>query len=253
MSPADSFPLYHPADARRAFSSDDVTRRFAKVAQLEPGARVLVLGCGADGAAALLLAREMGCSVVAADMDEALVSSFRERVRNLGLTDRIDVRGVALDSLGLPDGAFDAILVQGRVLYTLRGTLSALRPLLARRGRLGMTFPARVGRFLPKAAAELWERRLGAPLLLPRELLQSLELGGFEPESAESLHDVELDDYYREVEASLRPTSGPQASPLREELALHRESNGKASVSYAFLIGRRKEPGEKPPASRDRG
>ncbi len=27
----------------------------------------------------------------------------------------------------------------------------------------------------------------------------------------------------------------------------------KASVSYAFVVGRRKEQGEKPPASRDRG
>ncbi|MBZ4400973.1 methyltransferase domain-containing protein [Myxococcus sp. MISCRS1] len=253
MSPAEPFPLYHPADARRAFSSDDVTRRFAKVAQLEPGSQVLVLGCGPDASAALVLAREMGCTVMAGDTDESHVAAARERVRNQGLGDRIEVRGVALDSLGLPDGAFDAILIPGRVLYTLKGTMSVLRPLLAKRGRLGMTFPARVGRVVPKAAAELWERRLGAPLLLPRELLMSLEMGGFEPESAETLHDTELDDYYREVEASLRPTSGPQASSLREELALHRESNGKASVSYAFLVGRRKEPGEKPPASRDRG
>ncbi|QSQ15061.1 SAM-dependent methyltransferase [Myxococcus landrumensis] len=253
MSPAESFPLYHPADARRAFSSDDATRRFAKVAQLEPGSRVLVLGCGGDASAALVLAREMGCTVIAADTDESMVATLRDRVRHQGLSDRIEARGVTLDALGFVDGWLDAILIQGRVLYPLRATLANLRPLLARRGRLGMTFPVRVGRVLPKAASELWERRLGAPLLQPREMLQTLEMSGFEPESAETLHDSELDDYYREVEASLRPTSGAQASALREELALHRESNGKASVSYAFLVGRRKEPGEKPPASRDRG
>ncbi|MFP2905360.1 SAM-dependent methyltransferase, partial [Pyxidicoccus sp. 3LFB2] len=60
MSPAEPFPLFHPAGVRRAFASDDSTRRFAKVAQLEPGSRVLVLGCGPDGHAALLLARELG-------------------------------------------------------------------------------------------------------------------------------------------------------------------------------------------------
>ena len=33
----------------------------------------------------------------------------------------------------------------------------------------------------------------------------------------------------------------------------HFRAQGKASVSYAMAIGRRREPGEKPPASRDRG
>ncbi|WP_164016329.1 SAM-dependent methyltransferase [Pyxidicoccus trucidator] len=254
MSPAESFPLFHPAGVRRAFASDDSTRRFAKVAQLEPGSRVLVLGCGPDGQAALLLARELGCSVVAADTDEALLAPLRERVRTQGLADRLEVRRVSLDALGLPEGAFNGILIQGQVLYPLRPTLAGMRALLAKRGRLGLTFPARVGRFAPKATLDFWERRVGAPLLLPRELLQTLEGAGYEPESAETLHDTELDMLYRDIEASLAAApAGPQAAGLRQELALHRESNGKASVSYAFVVGRRKEPGEKPPASRDRG
>ncbi len=70
MSPAGPFPLYYPGDARRAFGSDEATRRFARVAQLEPGSRVLVLGCGPN-TAAVLLARDLGCSVVAADTEEA--------------------------------------------------------------------------------------------------------------------------------------------------------------------------------------
>ncbi|MCP3143287.1 SAM-dependent methyltransferase [Pyxidicoccus xibeiensis] len=253
MSPAEPFPLYHPAGVRRAFGSEDATRRFAKVAQLEPGARVLVLGCGPDGHAALLLARELGCSVVAADTDEALLATLRERVRAQGLSDRLEVRRVSLESLGLPEGEFNAILIQGHVLYPLKPTLASMRPLLAKRGRLGLTFPARVGRFAPKATLDFWERRVGGPLLLPRELLQTLEASGYEPESAETLHDAELDVLYRDIQEHLPAGSNAQTAGLREELALHRESNGKASVSYAFVVGRRKEPGEKPPASRDRG
>jgi SAM-dependent methyltransferase len=254
MSPAEPFPLYHPAQVRRAFGSDDATRRFAKVAQLEPGSRVLVLGCGPDGGAALLLARELGCSVLAADPDEAVLAPLRERVKAQGLADRLEVRRVALDALGLPEGGFNAILLQGQVLYPLRSLLAGMRPLLARRGRLGLTFPARVGRFAPKATLDFWERRLGSALLLPRELLQALETAGYEPEAAETLHDAELDALYRDVEAHLDSApAGPQVAGLREEVALHREGHGKASVSYAFVVGRRKEPGEKPPASRDRG
>jgi SAM-dependent methyltransferase len=252
MSPAGPFPLYYPADARRAFGSDEATRRFARVAQLEPGARVLVLGCG-PVTAPLLLARDLGCSVVAADTDDALLTHVRERVRALGLGDRVETRRVDLDRLGFPDGEFDAILTQGRVFYPLRTALMMLRRMLAKRGRLGMTYPARVGRFTAKTALDFWENRLETDLLLPRELLLELEAHGYEPESVETLTDLELDHLYRDVEPRLQAAPPQDAAELREEIAVHREQNGKAGVSYAFIIGRRKEPGEKPPASRDRG
>jgi cyclopropane fatty-acyl-phospholipid synthase-like methyltransferase len=252
MSPAGPFPLYYPADARRAFASDEATRRFARVSQLEPGSRVLVLGCGPINAP-ILLARDLGCSVVAADIDDALLAHVRERVRALGLGDRVEVRRVDLDRLGFPDGEFDAILVQGRVFYPLGTSLTMLRRMLAKRGRLGMTFPARVGRFTTKSALDFWEKRIGMDLLLPRELLLELEAHGYEPESVETLTELELDNLYRELEQRLQAVPAQDAEPVRAEIAVHREHNGKAGVSYAFVVGRRKEPGEKPPASRDRG
>lgn len=252
MSPAGPFPLYYPGDARRAFGPDEATRRFARVAQLEPGSRILVLGCG-PGNAALLLARDLGCSVVAADTEDALLAPIRERVRALGLGDRVEARRVEPDRLGFPESEFDAILIQGRVFYPLVQGLSVLRRLLALRGRLGLTFPVKVGRFTPKPVQEFWEQRLGSPLLLPRELLLAMEAQGYEPESVETLPELELDNLYREVESHLASLPEPVAAVLRQEIALHREQNGKAAVSYAFIIGRRKEPGEKPPASRDRG
>ena len=234
MSPAGPFPLYYPADARRAFGSDEATRRFARVAQLEPGSRVLVLGCGPVASPVLL-------------------APVRERVRALGLGDRVETRRVDLDRLGFPDGEFDAILTQGRVFYPLHTALTGLRRMLARRGRLGMTFPARVGRFTAKTALDFWEKRLGTDLLLPRELLLELEAHGYEPESVESLTELELDSLYRDLEPRLQSAPAQDAQVVREEIAVHREHNGKAGVSYAFFSGRRKEPGEKPPASRDRG
>jgi SAM-dependent methyltransferase len=252
MSQAGPFPLYYPGDARRAFGSDEATRRFARVAQLDPGSRVLVLGCGPNNAP-LLLARDLGCSIVAADTEDALLASVRERVRALGLGDRVETRRVELNRLGFPEGEFDAILIQGRVFYPLPTALSSLRRLLAKRGRIGLTFPARVGRYPAKSALEFWEDRLGAQPLLPRELLLEMEAHGYEPESVETLTDFELDNLYREIESRLNGAPPAEAELLRQEIAVHREQNGKAGVSYAFMIGRRKEPGEKPPASRDRG
>jgi SAM-dependent methyltransferase len=253
MSTAEPFPLYFPGDARRPFCSEAATRRFAKVAQLEEGGRVLELGCGPSGLASVLLAQEFGCSVVAADTDEALVSRMKERVHSLALDGRVEVRRVDFRKPAFREGEFDAVLCQGRVLMALPEALNTFRPLLAHKGRVGFTYPVRVGRVTPRAVIEFWERRLGAPLLLPRELLHALAQSGFEPESAESLQDSEMDTLYKELEPHLASAPAEQARWLREEMALHRESGNKATASYAFLVGRRKEPGERPPASRDRG
>ena len=137
-------------------------------------------------------------------------------------------------------------------MMALPEVLGTLRPLLTPQGRLGFTYPVRVGRVTPRAVLEFWERRLGAGLLLPRELLQQLALSGFEPESAESLQDAEMDALYKDLEPHIAQAPAELAGWLREEMALHRE-NGKATSSYAFAVGRRREPGEKPPASRERG
>ena len=252
MSPAEPFPLYFPGDARRPFHSEAATRRFARVAQLEEGGRVLELGCGPQGLAGVVLAEEFGCSVVCADPDEGLLASARDRIHASGLEGRVEVRHVDLARPAFREGEFDAILCQGRVLLPLAQALTTLRPLLGHHGRLGLTWPVRVGRVTPRAVLEFWERRLGSSLVLPRELLQTLALGGFEPESVESLQDSELDALYKELEPHLAGPPAELTHWLREEMALHRES-GKAAASYAFAVSRRKEPGEKPPASRDRG
>lgn len=252
MSPAEPFPLYFPGDARRPFHSEAATRRFARVAQLEEGGRVLELGCGAQGLAGGVLAEEFGCSVVCADWDEGVLAAVRDRVHASGLEGRVEVRHVDLSRPAFREGEFDAILCQGRVLMPLAQLLGGLRPLLGHHGRLGFTWPVRVGRVAPRAVLEFWEHRLGAPLGLPRELLQTLSLAGFEPESIESLQDAELDALYKDLEPHLARVPAEATRWLLEEMALHRES-GKASASYAFAVGRRKELGEKPPASRDRG
>lgn len=252
MSSAEPFPLYFPGDVRRPFGSEAATRRFAKVAQLEEGGRVLDLGGGPAGVAGIVLAQEFGCSVVSAHWDEALLARMRERVRTLALEGRVEVRPVDLSALVFREGEFDAILCQGPIVMALPDALRALRPFLAHRGRLGITYPVRVGRVTPRAVIDFWERRLGHTLLFPRDVLQLLSQSGFEPESVETLQDSELDTLYRELTDQLGQAPAASATWLSEEMALHRES-GTATASYAFAVGRRREPGEKPPASRDRG
>lgn len=255
MSPAEPFPLFHPGDARRAFENDDVVRRVAHVSNLASGSRVLDLACG-RGAASMVLARELGCEVVAADADEKAIAQLTERVKSYALSDRIAVRRVEFNRLPFGDGEFDFILMQGRVVLPLAVAARVLRRHLAPRGRICLTYPAKVGRFPSKAALDFWEKRLGENLLYPRELLQLLEKSGYEPEGVESLSEAELAEYYRGVEQKLGSVPKEQeaaAQALKAEIDVFRAHAGKSGVTYAMVIGRRKEPGEKPPLSRDRG
>jgi cyclopropane fatty-acyl-phospholipid synthase-like methyltransferase len=250
MPSAEAFPLYYPPNARRAFESDDITRRFATVATLTSGARVLEVLAG-RGSASVLLAKEFGCEVLATDSDDAVIASLTERVTSLSLHDRITVKKMDATRPDFPPGEFDAIVVQGRVVGSLDWCTARYRPLLATNGRLMITYPAKVGRYPQRHALDFWERRLGEPVRYPREVLQSIESGGFEPEAVETLDDSALAELYRGLES--RIDGNAAAASLREEVDLFRGASNKASVTYAFAIARRKEPGEKPPASRDRG
>lgn len=255
MSPAEAFPLFFPGDARRPFENDDSIRRFGRTANLAAGSRVLDLACG-RGTASVVLARDFGCEVLALDSDDRMLQLLGERVKAASLGDRVHVRRGDPTRLQFSEGEFEGIILQGRILFPITNAVRALRRFLAPRGRLCLTYPARVGRFPNRTAVDFWERKLGEPILMPRELLQVFERGGFEPEGVETLSDQELADHYRNLEtrlATLPRELESFARPLREEIDLFRAQSGRAGVTYAMVIGRRKEPGEKPPASRDRG
>src|SRR5689334_23168061 len=151
MPSAEAFPLYYPPNARRAFESDDIIRRFANVATLTAGSRVLEVLAG-RGSASVLLAKELGCEVLALESDDAAVAALSERVRSLSLQDRISVKRMDPAKPDVPPGEFDAVIVQGRVVGPLDACAQAYRPLLAANGRLMLTYPAKVGRFPLKHA-----------------------------------------------------------------------------------------------------
>lgn len=247
---ADPFPLWYPPDARRLFTSDGMLRRIARTAHWGATSRVLEL-CGSTATSAL--ARDVGCQVTVADDDATALDGVRERLKAHGLADKVQVRQGAFSALPFPDGDFDGVAVLGRVLMRLEQAATGFRRLLAPKGRLVLTYPARVGRFPSEQSLKAWEARLGEPLRLPRDLLSAVEKCGYEPETIETVGDTELDDFYRELEKSVANAATPGAKAVADEVALHRSQNGRTGVSYAVLVARRKEPGERPPASRDGG
>lgn len=245
-----AYPLYLPSEARRLFTQDVWLRRVASTAHWSPGARLLELAGSSGG---VFLSKELLAPLTVADPDAAALKTFEEKAKGAGLGDRLTTKQVAFDKLGFGPASFDGVLVLGRVLLPIESAPHALRPLLAPKGRLVMTTVVKVGRHPAASMVDAWEKRLGHPLLSPRDVLMAVERQGYEPETIETVSDVDLDELYKDVEPLLAKAPADEAKAVREEIALHRTHAGRAGVSYAAVIARRKEPGEKPPAARDGG
>lgn len=249
---ADSFPLYLPPDARRLFQTESLLRRFAQAAHWSDESSLLELHGSLGG---LALAKALACHLTVVEPEQRVADALKERARVVGVADRVGVQHAPVGSVKFAERAFDGIFAFGRVLGVPAPVAKQWRPYLAEGGRLGLTAVVRVGLKPAEAALKAWEARLGAPLLSPRQTLMAIEQEGFEPEMVESLGEAELEEHYKELEASLGKNGSDEPGPkaLREEISLHRSLNGKTGVSFAFMVLRRKEPGEKPPPSRDGG
>ncbi len=248
---SDPFPLYLPPEARRLFQTESLLRRFANNAHWNASTRLLEFHGSLGG---LALAKALNCTLTVVEPEVRVIDALRDRARAAGMLEKVTFlnQHAAGSSFGV--GTFDGIFSFGRVVGVLDQVASTWRTWLAPRGRAAITTVVKVGRLPSEQALAAWEKRLGAALLLPRDALLAVEAQGFEPEMVESAGDLELDEYYRELEAVLSKVSdGPAQKVLRDEISLHRGLNGKTGVTYAAMVFRRKEPDEKPPASRDGG
>jgi ubiquinone/menaquinone biosynthesis C-methylase UbiE len=249
---ADLYPIFHPADARRLYTSESNARRYAKVAHWSAGSRLLEL-CGSVGS--LYLAKEAGLPLTVADVDGKALDVHKERAKVLGIEAKVRYEQAAFNALPFKEGEFDGVLVLGRLLMPLEAAATSLRRLLAPKGRLVLTWPVKVGRVGLQDAIKFWETRLGQPLLMPRETLMAVERQGFEPETIETPAPEELDEYYKDLETALgrQDPNDPHVKAAQQEIAFHRDHGQRQGVAIAVIVARRKEPGERPPASRDNG
>jgi hypothetical protein len=248
---AETFPFYLPPEAKRLYTSDGVVRRVALTAHWSNQVKVVELAATQGG---ISLAKEIDCEVTLADTDDAVLRTLDERVKAGGLTKQVHTQKVpGYASLPFEEGSLDGILVLGRLLMGLNDAAAKLRPYLALRGRLVLTWPVKVGLRPAKASLDFWEKRLGTALMTPRETLMAVEKHGYEPETIETPAELEMDEFYRSVEAGLGKAPPEAAAALKQEIDVHRDAGGRSGVAIALLVARRKEPGERPPAARDGG
>ncbi len=248
---ADQFPLFLPAEARRLFQTESLLRRFANNAHWNSSAKLLEFHGSLGG---LALAKALNCSLTVVEPELRVIDALRERARVAGMLEKVTFLNQRAAGSSFSVGSFDGIFSFGRVLGPLSQVAKTWRTWLAPRGRAALTAVVKVGRQPAPEALAAWETRLGAPLLIPRDALLSVEAEGYEPEMVESAGEPELEDFYRELEVVLaKAGDGAGAQALRAEIELHRALSGKSGVTYAAMVFRRKEPDEKPPASRDGG
>lgn len=148
---------------------------------LEPGERVLDVGCG-WGSFAIHAAREYGVSVLGVTLSPEQARLAAERVKAAGVGDRVEIR--VADYRALPGERFDAIASIGMVEHVgeemIDDYAQRLAEMLAPGGRLlnhGIARASSAGS--PGPFSERYVFPDGDPLPLPR-VAAALERAGFE-------------------------------------------------------------------------
>jgi SAM-dependent methyltransferase len=111
------------ADAYRQFMgrySEQLAARFADLAAVRPGQRVLDVGCGPGALTAELVNRLGAGAVCAVDPSESFTSAVGERLPG------VEVSVAAAERLPFRDGAFDAALAQ-LVVHFMADPVAGLR------------------------------------------------------------------------------------------------------------------------------
>lgn len=255
MSETEFYTRLFRGAERRAPGGEAVGRRIASMLAVERGDKVLDVGCG-SGQVARLVARDCGCFVTGLDRDEAALAALKAAAQKDGVEGL--VTGVQGDfkSLPVPPVGYQAVVIEGSLRYLGLGfeeVAAHARKYLGPDGLLVLSATARVGRTMPGAVEAFYQGR-GEVLRYPTELSAALEGCGFEPLAVEAYADAVMDEWYRYVEQSLAGLDSKDGeatvASLRREIEVFRRDGGRSCVNELLFVARRKEPGEKPPASR---
>ncbi len=229
-------------------------------------AEVLDLCCG-EGAASLLLGRDLGLRVTGIDVGEEMLRSAREAAADLGLGELLRFRAMDPRHLSLPTASFDLILALSGSLSSLGrvSTLERLRFYLRPGGHLLLGEPIYLESPPDLEVMDALERgrdEEGRPYELApnapapevravfehgphgfetevglRSLLEALD---FEPEWSCLLPESAWSHYFAQATLAAREEEFTRADIAREAIAFY-ALGGRRSLGFLLLAARRPE------------
>jgi SAM-dependent methyltransferase len=100
------------------------TEELFSLAALQPGQRVLDVGCGV-GTSAIQMARRFGAAVTALDISPIMLDRARSNVRKAKLEGRVQVEDGDILSLRKPDSSFDRVVAEAVTMFVDRPRAAA--------------------------------------------------------------------------------------------------------------------------------
>ncbi|MCI2423360.1 methyltransferase domain-containing protein [Saccharopolyspora sp. K220] len=178
MSVEEVFWKLHDRLPRQGPGSDATTRwLLGAVGELPERPRVLDIGCG-PGRASLLLAREAGAEVTAADTHAQFLDELAEAARAAGVARRITTTTSSMEDLPFADRSFDLVWAEGSVyLMGFDRALRAWKRLLAPGATLVVTECEWTTPAPAEVARAFWAQKYPAMRTTGQNVQSAMELG----------------------------------------------------------------------------
>jgi SAM-dependent methyltransferase len=109
------------------------TEELFALARIEPGQRVLEVGCGV-GTTAIEIARRFRARVCAVDLDERMVQATSRNVSAAGLSGELEVARADIQDLPFADEEFDRVVIEAVTMFVDRGRAANECVRVCRRG-----------------------------------------------------------------------------------------------------------------------
>lgn len=95
------------------------TSKVYSMANLKEGQHVLDIGCGV-GTTAIDIAKQFGCFLTVADIDQKMLDKTFMNVKKSGLTNRIKIEKADIQNMPFPDNEFDVVIIEAVTMFVNR-------------------------------------------------------------------------------------------------------------------------------------